>query len=202
MRVVLYAEGPGDAPWTRRLKPTDALPEDHHGPAHVLVRRCLPEPVEFFVPLRAHGGRLARGSDLRSSKTLRRLLTWPRIETRPDVAVVLVDEDGDNLLRVNLEKALATLPVSTIVGAPARELEAWLLADIKTVSSVAGAPVSPPPRVDGLPRGRAKELLAAAIGSDDAFAKRIEIAKRCDLGVLDKLPAFEAFRKALQAAAP
>jgi hypothetical protein len=208
MRVVLYAEGAGDAP-TAGLPPhPDAeLQDEHLGPAHHLVRRCLCEgtrvpvaAVRFRAPLR-HRGRIAVGSDLLHPKILRRLLTWPRVDARPNLAVVLVDEDGDTGRRSRLEATVEGLPVQVVVGVAVRELEAWLLADTAAVRTATQRDVAAPPSVEGLEPGEAKRRLAVATDGAQTFAKRMAIAQTADLGRLRKLHAFERFHKRLQAAA-
>lgn len=208
MRVVLYAEGAGDAPASGLpLHPDAELHDEHLGPAHHLVRRCLCEgtrlpvaAVRFRAPLR-HRGRIAVGSDLLHSKVLRQLLTWPRVDARPDLAVVLVDEDGDAGRRSRLEANVDGLPVRVVVGVAVRELEAWLLADTAAVREATQRNVASPPNVESLDPGEAKRRLADATDGVETFAKRMKIAQTADLDHLGKLRAFELFRKALQAAA-
>ncbi len=205
MRIVLYAEGAGDAPTVGLPRhPEAVLGDEHLGPAHHLVLRCLCEgtrlptaAVRFHAPLR-HRGKLARGSDLLLGKVLRQLLTWPRVDSRPDLAVVLVDEDGDAGRRNRLEAVVANMPVRVVVGVAVRELEAWLLADIAAVGDVTQRKVSAPPNVESLEPGQAKRRLADATDGVDTFAKRLRIAQTADLERLCKLRAFELFRKALR----
>lgn len=205
MRIVLYAEGAGDAPTVGLPRhPEAVLGDEHLGPAHHLVLRCLCEgtrlpaaAVRFHAPLR-HRGKLARGSDLLLGKVLRQLLTWPRVDSRPDLAVVLVDEDGDAGRRNRLEAVVANMPVRVVVGVAVRELEAWLLADIAAVGDVTQRKVSAPPNVESLEPGQAKRRLADATDGVDTFAKRLRIAQTADLERLGKLRAFELFRKALR----
>ncbi len=81
LRVVLYAEGAlesGSPPGFGEI-----LGDDEMGPAQVLVRRVLvdvgraPEPaIRFVRPRRLRTGKIARGSDLLSVKSLRQLLAW------------------------------------------------------------------------------------------------------------------------------
>lgn len=205
MRVVLYAEGKGDAPIKGLpVHPEAALGDDHLGPAHHLVRRCLCEgtrlpvaAVQFRAPLR-HRGKIAQGSELLQQKVLRRLLTWPRVDARPDLAVVLVDEDGDGKRRAQLERTVEDLPVTVVVGVAVRELEAWLLADASAVSTATERSIPTLPNVESLEPGHAKRRLADATDGVGAFAKRVTIAQTADLDHLTKLRAFELFRKALQ----
>lgn len=208
MRIVLYAEGAGDAPKHGLPPHPDAeLQDEHLGPAHHLVLRCLCEgtrlptaAIRFRSPLR-HRGKIAVGSDLLHQRILRQLLTWPRVESRPDLAVVLVDEDGDAGRRGRLEAIVEGLPVRVVVGVAVRELEAWLLADMKAVGAATERTIKAPPNVESLEPGEAKSRLADATDGVDTFAKRMKIAQTADLDHLAKLRAFELFRKALRIAA-
>ncbi len=104
MRVVLYAEGSGEAAGTTTLPPLPGAPlnEAEIGAGHVLLRRCLERErkipaaaIQFLGPLRFRGA-VARGSTLRTKQALRQLLTWPSASRRPDLAVVLVDAENEN----------------------------------------------------------------------------------------------------------
>src|SRR5947209_6964249 len=104
IRVVLYAEGSGETrgELALPLRPADTLVEEMLGPAHLLARRALsaaksvPEnAIRFEQPLRTRRGRIARGSMLHDAQTLRELMTWGAPQRRPDLALVLVDCDGD-----------------------------------------------------------------------------------------------------------
>ncbi len=134
-------------------------------------------------------------------KTLLKLLTWPRADARPDLAVVLVDEDGDTGRRGRLEAIVESLPVRVVVGVAVRELEAWLLADMAAVSSATQRSIKAPPNVETLEPGEAKRRLADATDGVETFAQRMKIAQTADLELLSKLRAFELFRKALRTAA-
>src|SRR5581483_5556495 len=131
---------------TSRLPPpTELLGEDHRGPAHELIRRCVardaavPLPAVLFqCPLRARG-RHPKGSDLLDRRTLRQLLTWPAPHRRPDLAIVLVDQDGAPDRRMTLRQFTEgiSLPVA---------------------GTLATKPPNPP-AVEGLQRREAKSLL-------------------------------------------
>ncbi len=213
VRIVLYAEGAGELRSTRHAPlfvPGDPLDEDVLGAAHLLVRRTVEEArrlparaIQFEEPLATTGGRIPRGSDFQERRTLLRLLTWPA--RPPDLAVVLVDRDGDTDRRRRLLEWVADRPVPKVVAVAVEEFEAWLVADPQAVATTlegmpAGAhPVSP----EGLARGEAKGLLARWIGGSPrrgvgAPALRREIAERAHLGTLARLcPAFEQFRQDL-----
>jgi len=167
-RVVVYAEGPGElsGPDTSRQRaPGTALTEDELGPAHLLVRRCLehsraldPHSIQFEEPLRSRG-KLARGSMLHSRTTLRPLLFWADEELRPDLAIVLVDADGQEERQAELDSALENLTVEAVAAVAIQEFEAWLIADPEAVKSVLRGPHSPPKPPERLGRRQAKELL-------------------------------------------
>jgi len=217
MSVVLYAEGVREDARCPGLPktPGDLLPEDRLGPAHVLARRCLASfgglrdiDIEFVAPMRV-GPRLATGSDLHVPRRLRKLLAWPVRHRRPDLAVVLVDEDGDRTRRNTLEDCVKDLMLETVIGVPAPEFEAWLMADHSVVGSVLSISPAPPPQLDQLQPGEAKKLFAqwvaeragdAAEGPEGAAADpeiRMELARISSLERLQKLRSFELFAKAL-----
>src|SRR5689334_6448808 len=131
LRCVLYAEGPADAEGLFELprQPGDGLVEDSLGPAHILVRRCiatvrrLPTPAILFEePLRVRGA-VAQGSRLLHPPTLRKLLTWIDPKKRPDLAIVLVDCDGDSERKKRLEESTASLEAPHVIGVAVQEFE-------------------------------------------------------------------------------
>src|SRR5882672_1918227 len=102
-RIVLHAEGAGETLGSiTHLPPVGAeLHEEMLGPAHLLVRRAASETwaveatdIRFDAPQRFKA-RVPRGSDLHSEQKLRQLLTWVFPIQQPDLAIVLVDADGD-----------------------------------------------------------------------------------------------------------
>jgi hypothetical protein len=147
LRVVLYAEGgrelAGEQRW--QLAPGDRLPEDALGAAHYVVARALnrtrhlPETAVLFEePLRTNRGRPARGSDLLDRQTLRRLLMWPSAARRPQLAIVLVDADGDETRRPTLNAATENVTTPRVVAVAVQEVEAWLIADMNAVRIACG----------------------------------------------------------------
>ena len=104
IRVVVYAEGANElyGELVLPIAPRSTLTDEELGAAHALVRRTIESRapaaahgIQFEEPLRLVPSlRRPRGSDLLDRKSLRRLLTWGP-HSRPDLAVVLVDEDGD-----------------------------------------------------------------------------------------------------------
>ncbi len=178
------------------VRPMSPLSEAQLGPVHILVRRCLDDEVTFEAPLRSRG-RIPRGSNLLNAAVLRAVLTWPTVQQRPDLAVVLVDEDGAVGRRPKLESAVAGLPVVSVVGVAVREFESWLLGDIRAVSKAVHKPVAEPANIEGLKPGEAKRLLADIADGADGSAVRLEIAKTASLERLRKLRSFEAFSKGL-----
>src|SRR5205807_185062 len=92
LRVVLYAEGPGEMDGLEAipLAAGEPIDEDGLGAGHLVVRNAIvsasrvPEgAVLFEEPLRLPTRR-ARGSDLHSPKNLARLLTWLSPARRPN----------------------------------------------------------------------------------------------------------------------
>lgn len=200
MRIVVYAEGGGEAPRVR-VEPGELLPPQGLGPAHALVRRILGErasvpaaAVQFLSPLRVRG-RWPAGSDLLLRRTLRRLLTWADPEHCPDHQIVLVDDDGTGSRASLLGGYVEGLPASIAIGVPVNEFESWLLADHATVQRVVGRTFDQPPDPSSLAPGVAKERLADACGDGDGASLRLEIARTCDLDLLCKQPSFERFAK-------
>jgi hypothetical protein len=135
IRVVLYAEGSAEHGGDVRLLPApgDELGPNHLGPAHLLVSRIVAElvpcpraAVRFISPLRIRG-RNVRGSDLQAPNNLRSLLAFPAGDRRPELGVVLVDEDGMRRRR-DLRNILEGTIVPAAFGLAAPEFEAWLIA--------------------------------------------------------------------------
>jgi len=139
MRVVLYAEGPGET-GTVEMPPLYArrsrITEDALGPAHVLTRRCIARitehderSIQFQAPLMPRG-KPARGSQLIDPRTLAKLLTWTHPDMPPDLVILLVDADGSDSRRSELESAVETRPMSVppaVVALAVQEFESWLL---------------------------------------------------------------------------
>ena len=104
LRVVVYAEGPGETGGSAgRKAPGQELLDDELGAAHVLVRRCLSRgdlipaaAVRFHEPLRTPAGHVARGSDLYNMRTLRKLLTWFRAPPPPEPVTSFPSNPCDN----------------------------------------------------------------------------------------------------------
>lgn len=215
LRVVLYAEGAGEMLGSITLLPPPGQPlsEPMLGPAHVLVRRAIErargihrDEVRFEAPLRVPPGRLPRGSDLLSKAQLTKLMSWPRPGSAPDLAIVLVDADGDKQRKRKLEAAIQNAPVSHVVAVAIQEFEAWLVADHAAVAGIIGRSVGferPPSHPEKLPPRDAKYQLSLwlgeASGQDDGALRR-QLADGCDLGLLSKrCRAFSRFLSELSA---
>ncbi|HLK99629.1 MAG TPA: DUF4276 family protein [Myxococcaceae bacterium] len=212
-RVVVYAEGAGELAGTSSFPraPSSPLTEEELGSAHLLVRRCLERArdldaslVRFEEPLRTGRGRLAKGSILHSPTTLRPLLLWAAPERQPDLAIVLVDADGDEERQQALDSAITGLPVEAVVSVAIQEFEAWLIADPAALKSVLRQTLALPRAPEKLPRREAKELLTSwceeHARSRDAAEVRRDLARQCDLDTLSRqCSAFERFLRKLQA---
>jgi hypothetical protein len=209
-RVVLYAEGPGDSGGEVRLLPEygAALGDSHLGAAHHLVRRiiaeilpCPPEAITFTAPLRTSRGRYARGSDLLVPAILRRLVAFPPTPRRPDLAIVLIDEDGDRSRR-ELAKCMEAGTVPAALGVPAPEFEAWLLCDQRCLCEQLNAAVDLPPDPDSMMPGQAKALLQRAVAPGEAEGRWGDAARRIaenlDLELALRVRSFERFVKDLR----
>jgi hypothetical protein len=198
MRVVLYAEG------TRELygelilprAPRSPLAEDDLGAAHVLVRRAIGSTtegrgraVQFEEPLRLSSNqRPPRGSDLLDRKNLRRLLTWSR-HPRPDLAIVLVDEDGDEERRDTVKAYLeAEWSPPVVIGVAVREFESWLITDLQAVRSALDIAIDEPQGREGLEPGEAKKLLDGWIetSGESNRGARVRIAQELQLEALTR----------------
>ena len=121
---------------------------------------------------------------------------------RPDLAIVLVDSDGENQRRSELNGHVEGLPVTRVIGVAHQAFEAWLAADYTTVGEVLEGTVDAPPAVEMIPAREVKELVRGWIHelAPDADEKsaRIEIARRCDLSILARnCHSFEVFCKEL-----
>jgi hypothetical protein len=160
--------------------------------------KCPPEAVRFVSPLR-HRGKTARGSEFLVPKILRSLVTFPSNHRRPDLAVVLIDEDGDRS-RQSLGAALEASVVPAVIGLACPEFEAWLIADHAALCAALRIAVDPSPETMA-PRA-AKAFLASALsragipegGSDSV---RRQLASICNLQMLQRLRTFELFQKEL-----
>src|SRR5262245_7315643 len=94
------------------------------------------ESVRFEEPLRLPA-RTPRGSDLRRRKNVRHLLTWGSHARRPDLAVVLIDEDGEEAILSTMTGFLEPrLELPVALGVAVREFESWLTADTQAVRDV------------------------------------------------------------------
>jgi hypothetical protein len=208
LRVVLYAEGGNETVGAPGLPPAPGAPlhDDDLGPGHVLVRRCVElarnvpaAAVRFEAPLRNVRGNVARGTALLHRETLRRLLSWPLADRRPDLAVVLVDGDEDAGRRARLHEIVSDLPVSKVVGVAVQEFEAWLLADHAAVRQALGAAQALPSDPEGMARREAKALLVALVGDRSERSMRLTLASLCDLDVVRRrCPAFDVFMRDLR----
>jgi hypothetical protein len=185
LRVVVYSEGPTDLAGEIAWPPTpgEPLSEGHLGPVHILVRRVLalkvPEPaVRFEAPLRVRGGREARGSDLHHERTLRQLLRWPRVDRRPDLAVVIVDADDERGRARRLEVATEDVGVARVVGAAVCEFESWLVADALATSRCFARTLPTTKDPEAMRPREAKELLSQWLGEAVRDGARSQVLRR------------------------
>jgi hypothetical protein len=110
---------------------------------------------------------------------------WPSAHRRPNVAVLLVDADGDNTRRASLAKHVEGISLTTVIAIAVQEFESWLLGDQAALNRVAGQVFPRPPAVEQMKPGDAKSRLAACLASGhDAHAARREIAHGLELVTL------------------
>lgn len=207
--VVLYSEGGGETRGGEKappVPPAEPIPQDVWGPGHWLIARVLEwkrripvAAVRFVAPLRTKDGTIAKGSQLLDRRTLRRLLTFPIADLRPELGVVLVDADGkqgrEALLRTHLEGLELAPPV--VIGVAVQEFEAWLVADSQAVRHVLNA-ADAPPSPESLEPREAKTLLAQWVGQAQPPRPGSEL--RCTLArsaklekIVETCPAFRSF---------
>lgn len=216
MDVAVYVEGTTEAGsgWRSHPSPGAPLTEQQEGPVHFLVRRSMarslvvPEAsVRFVSPLRRADGAVARGADLLRPKTLRKLLTWSGLAPSPDIAVVLVDHDGDDTRLSRLKSSVGELPLSTLtaVGVAVKEFEAWLSADHERFRAVLESNCEVPERPEELEPRAAKENLRRAHEASNTnkaiWEVRLELGRDSDLVKLERrCPSFREFTDELKRA--
>lgn len=208
MRVVLYAEGPNEAgvegpPSYDRRRP---LPDEELGPAHVLSRRAIaratgrdPRSIRFEPPL-LHLGRAAVGSQILDGKVLPRLLTWADPAQAPELAIVLVDGDGEKKRRSTLQAVVerrgSFMPV--VVAVAVQEFEAWLLVDVKLWNELVEHVVDHPGNPESWNAGDAKERWTSLVSDSKRgqHMTRLRLAAEMDLDVVERTCA--SFRQFLE----
>jgi hypothetical protein len=206
MRVTVYVEGGRELGLSSASSaaPNEPLVPDALGPAHILIQRIVGGSPDFRAPLRTPTGRIAKGSELRSGATLPKLLTWVSRDNAPDLAILFVDEDGDNQRKRGVEqivKGRANSHPPVLVAVPAPEFEIWLIADYEAAGRVLGRSVGAPPSQTSLSPQQAKTILdgwLAHLPLERKREARVAIARQCSLDVLSsRCRCFEDFRKEL-----
>lgn len=218
LRVAVLCEGATETAGEWTLLPALGSPFDpaHLGPAHLLIERCLRIDrsssileVQFVAPARLRG-RQARGSDLLSPKSLRKLVNLVATERAPHLVVVLVDTDGDRQRQTALTAALDAGPpilIRRVVGAAHQCFEAWLLGDRTALRRIHGGAIPESPAPDELAPDAAKQLLRTILAplfadsgartralTDESEARR-ELARVVSLDELRKQRSFERFTR-------
>jgi hypothetical protein len=131
---------------------------------------------------------------------LPQLLSWADPKKRPDLAIVLVDEDGKSSRKTVLEKALLEkIRVPHVVAVAIREFEAWLIADAQAIRGVFG-PVQSPSSPEDLECREAKAQLMRWIQASrkDERDVRLSLAQSSDLETLRlRCSAFRTFYQEL-----
>ncbi len=149
--------------------------------------------VEFLSPLTVRG-RTARGSDLHEPKTVRQLLAFVRL--KPDLAVVLVDADGDASGRRRLLDGV--IKRGSVHAIAVQEFEALLIADVSAASRVLARKCDEAPEPDGMARGEAKQRWfdwSSHVPVDERAQVRRDVAAAASLETLGRRS--ESFQRLL-----
>jgi hypothetical protein len=196
LRVALYCEGAGESGGSGYgVRVGDVLADEQLGAAHVLVRSALQfvdarrgAELQFVEPQRTASGRVV-GGQLLLPKTLRKVLSWADAKRAPELAVVLVDEDGQSDRLSVLKRTVQGLhhPMAAI-GVAVREFESWLIADHRALARVTGQRIDNAFDVEALRPGEAKQHLndvAASLRDERGVAAaHRRIAEQLDLAEL------------------
>lgn len=144
LRVVLLAEGNGEVGPNAHRGPLSPIAIEEWGPGHELFARAIAlksqiprEAVQYREPLRTRG-KVAKGSNLLHGRTLRQLLTYLPVD-RPDLAIVLVDADGELSRKRALEEILHDVPGTRLIVVAVHEFETWLVSDGAALARVLSA---------------------------------------------------------------
>jgi hypothetical protein len=189
LKVVLLAEGNGEVGPNAQRGPGSPVAVDDWAPGHELFARAIAhgtkiprEAVRFLEPLRTGRGGVAKGSNLLHDKTLRRLLGYlPAF--RPDLAIVLVDADGEPTRKRKLEGILHDIPGNKLIAVATQEFESWLVGDPAALTAVLGVDANrAPPHPERLAPSAAKALLTELTASnEDPRLARLNLARHLDL---------------------
>ena len=216
-RIVLYCEGLRESTPGNQYPPIpgEVLEDGQWGAAHWLVARLveadhdLPRRALRFVAPMHWRGQMVRGSQLRNRKCIRRVLSWPSEQDRPDLAIVMIDADQDawrkrqQMLRRHIEDLAIAPP--TVIAVAVREFEAWLIADTKAAGTALRRAVRRSRAPEQLQPTQAKQILGDWVGGAEGFehpgAARVAIAQNLDLETVAKCcPAFGRLRTDLRKA--
>jgi hypothetical protein len=209
--LVLYVEGRAESRGVANsiaTAPTHAIPDESLGTAHVLVRRSIaqrmarPEASIGFVAPQRHSRttRELSGSDLKNPSLLRRALAWPSSQRAPDLAVVLVDADGDRGIGAQLSSATQGLRLKRVIAVAVQEFEAWLIADEQCCGQIAGTTFDRTSDPEAMPREGAKRTLdtwrSRARQPLEPIEFRIACARCCSIDeIARRCPSFDRFLK-------
>jgi hypothetical protein len=212
MKVVVYAEGGLDLRGALPLDtpPAERLPTSQQGVVHLIVQRMLLAngvAADFVSPLRP-GAASMLGSRLLHRNSLKKALAWSPAQS-PDLAVVFVDQDGKTDRRRYLAAILeerrraGILRPTAVIALSVQEIEAWLLADIKSVSGAVGMTIPQPKTLERMKPSAAKGVLQSHVGAAklEEHVVRRRIAETMDFEVVRKAcPSFDTFASEFQAA--
>jgi hypothetical protein len=141
---------------------------------------------------------------LMKPQILRGLLSWVR--NAPDLAVVLVDEDGDagRLSSMNAALAGRSSMCPAVIGVAVREFESWLITDLRAVRKVLEVRADSFGDVERMNPGDAKRELTSLMSTSDAdrqFELRKRLSSEAELSTLRQgSRSFQRFEQDLRAA--
>jgi hypothetical protein len=211
--VVVYAEGEGElasgleSEFELPIEPGRSIPEERLGPAHRLVRRAIahvsdvPGAAVSFQQHKRFEGRQPKGSDLRRAEALKQLLNYDELYADrppvPELAVLLIDQDGEAGRRQSLEETVERVRTGAeptrCIAVAVQEFEAWLVADVGTIQYVLGEEtVDATENPEALEPGEAKRTFQD--WGLDTPSTRCDVVERVELDeIARRCDAFEAF---------
>jgi hypothetical protein len=140
---------------------------------------------------------------LLTKPVLRQVLSWSDPAGAPDLAVVLVDLDGEPGRKQRLLEHVADLISRPVIGVAVQEIEAWLVADHVAAGRALDRTLDQPSAPEGMRPREAKQLWAAwaaALAPEARREARRRMARECDLDAVERAcpKGFGTFRSELR----